>query len=401
MRALGLTSGIGSMLVGARNAGFEIVGNVEWRKYYHKKDGNGKNTFTENFPGAFLYHAMKDLDAGHINRLQGVDLVMSHPECGNFSQLNRFRSETQSNPGDIPLFLEMVQKIQPRFFVMDDLPRAFIAFPIEEYQRMLPDYDLFPEWVSNYHYGNIQKNRKRMFMIGSRKEEKFNFIPGEFEHQNTIKTVIGDLLGKDGIGIPNHESHVLSAVSSRATHMRFRNDRPTWGEVRDFFANEDEGRIFYYHGPEGQKLTRPGFRKAHWNGHSGVLSGQNPDVHPITNLPLSIRERARIQGFPDDFLFYGTVLEDDGTWNTERNTAMIKQTGKAMPVQFCEYVSQLIAAHSCYDYPPVNITGQRFLKQDSYIESAKKDYCRQFGFDQQDKVCHTCHSKDNCKKGIV
>lgn len=49
------------MLIGARDAGFEVVGNIEWRKYYHARDEQGRNTFTENFPGAFLVNKIDDL----------------------------------------------------------------------------------------------------------------------------------------------------------------------------------------------------------------------------------------------------------------------------------------------------------------------------------------------------
>ena len=47
-KAIGLTSGIGSMLIGADIAGFSVIGNIEWRGYYRLKDHNDKNTFIEN-----------------------------------------------------------------------------------------------------------------------------------------------------------------------------------------------------------------------------------------------------------------------------------------------------------------------------------------------------------------
>ena len=86
-RAVGITCGVGSMLVGARQAGFDIVGNVEWRKYYHATDARGQNTFRVNFPGALFKEKITDLDPQEIERLMGADLALGHPECGNFSIL--------------------------------------------------------------------------------------------------------------------------------------------------------------------------------------------------------------------------------------------------------------------------------------------------------------------------
>jgi len=72
-RALGVTCGIGSMLIGARQAGFDIVGNIEWRKYYHT------GTFEYNFPGAFMVKELSALSPRIIRSLRGIDLVMGHP----------------------------------------------------------------------------------------------------------------------------------------------------------------------------------------------------------------------------------------------------------------------------------------------------------------------------------
>ena len=61
---------------------------------------------------------------------------------------------------------------------MDNLARSLEVVDWEYYNENLPDYDIHIEWVSNHGYGNIQKHRKRMFIIGSRKELGFYFIPG-------------------------------------------------------------------------------------------------------------------------------------------------------------------------------------------------------------------------------
>jgi len=387
MRAMGITCGIGSMLLGARQSGFEIVGNIDWRRYYHLYDKEGRNTFKENFPGAFFLKHFHELSGDQLNDILGIDLVMGHPECGNYSQLNKNRNHDKTNPADIPLFINMIAEIRPRYFVMDDLPELFCAVPMSYYVEKLPDYDLFPEWISNYHYGNVQKNRKRMFMIGALKEEEFVFTPGESDHDRTVSAVIGDIDYRIGF-LPNHEPINTTNYTRRGKHMRFRDDQPTWAEVQDYFASKPEGHIFEYHGPDGIILKRPGFRKCHWNAHSGVLTGQNPDIHPLRNLPFTIRERARLQGFPDDFIFYGSVLESDGSWDHDRNNHMVKQTGKAMPIQFCRYVSGIIGA-SINLQNPVS-TNHRKLTPHEKITAAKQWFCENVGYSLPITACDHC-----------
>ena len=396
-QAIGLTSGIGSMLIGADIAGFSVVGNIEWRGYYRLKDHNDKNTFIENFPGAFMARGLDDIPDGMIP--DDIDLAMGHPECGMYSLLNSVNKNSEldkNDAGDIPLFLEYVSKLKPKYFVMDDLPQCFNALPIESYVDLLPEYDLFPEWVSNYNYGNIQKHRKRMFMIGSLKTENYIFEPDEQEEFSswTIRDKIGDIEGKWGC-LPNHDQHITNGSATRFFHMRHRGDRPTWAEVQKYCKEHQKPKQnFKYHGENGEMKVRPSLARLDYDWTSPVLTGVNPSMHPTICLPISIRERARIQGFPDDFEFFGSELVD-GKWeHGAKNSNMVKQTGKAMPIEFNEYIAKHIIAH--IRGKPIQPSGQRYLKPDKMISEAKYNFCKTSGYSNQAKACSNCWMKETC-----
>lgn len=410
LKAVGLTCGIGSMLVGARQAGFEVLGNIEWRNYYRKKDEEGNNTFLNNFgpagspePKPFLKKSITDLTPQEIERIMNADLAMGHPECGNFSTMNGTnawrgdKAPKVTDAGDIPLFTKLVHDIRPRFFAMDDLPKSFIAYPMEEYARQLPDYDLWPEWVSNHGYGNIQVHRKRMFMIGALKSERFTFVPGEFEHSRTVEETIGDLplYPQFGGNVANHDPHSLLAPCGRGLHMDHLWHRPTYAEMQKWFEKAKIGETFRYHSTAtGEIKNKPGWYKAKWQGGAPVMDGGSGHMHPLRNLPFTIRERARIQGFPDDFVFYGTRFEEDG-WVHEKNIDMVKQTGKAMPIQFNRYFAELVRAH---------VEGRRFegatntrvLAPNEYVSQAKLWYCQNVGYADQAASCGSCWLYDQC-----
>jgi len=396
LKAAGITCGIGSMLVGARQAGFGIQFNCDWRKYYFKRDEEGHNTFEENFPGVPFYLVGRNEGYSEVIKpyRKRIDLALGHPECGNFSQLNQVNRERVSDPTDIPLFVKTIAELRPRFFVMDDLPKSLIAFPMEKYAEILEEYDLFPEWVSNYNYGNIQKNRKRMFMLGSLKKERWAFIPGEKENLLTVEDVIGDIVRKYG-SLPNHDKHVLKELAAKGQHLLKRGDRATWRELRDYFKNEGGGRVLPYHAEDGTIKTRPGTYKGHWKKHAHVMDGGSPAIHNKTNLPYSIRERARIQGFPDDFIFYGTKLDRRGRWNHDKNIDLVKQTGKAMPIQFNRYVARQIASY--IQKKTFEASGKRMLPPDPHIDNAKKWYCENVGYRSQKKACRNCWMYKTCE----
>jgi DNA (cytosine-5)-methyltransferase 1 len=401
LTALGFTSGIGSMLIGARDAGFSVLGNIEWRDYYRYVDSDGHNTFTENFPGAFFTRGFRDMDpfVEYDLRRRRIDLAMGHPECGKYSLLNssnKKRLDDKRDAGDIPLFLEYVADLKPRYFVMDDLPQSFIALPMKRYHELLPEYDLFPEWISNYNYGNPQKHRRRMFMIGSLKTENYTFVPGEKDDYSnwTVLERIGDIESMYGL-LPNHDPHVTTGRSSRFCNMRHHGDRPNWGEVQTFFKKyQKEGANFRYYGPNGIKV-RPSLIRIKYDYPSPVITGGNPHMHPTICLPLTIRERARIQGFPDDFVFYGTKFNEQGEWeHNNHNMIMVKQTGKAMPIEFNRFVANQIATH--IRGKKIKASNQRYLKPDFHISKAKTWYCENIGYANQEKACKSCWLYESC-----
>lgn len=392
-RAIGVTCGIGSMLVGARQAGFEVVGNVEWRKYYHQG-----GTFPNNFPGAFMKSSLDHLTTDELERFMGADLALGHPECGNFSTLNNANRNSEQDlldPADIPLFVDLIARLRPRFFVMDDLPKSFMAYPMSKYAEKLPEYDLFPEWVSNWGYGNVQKNRKRMFMIGSLKKEGFVFVPGEAEHDLTVKDAIEDL-GEPRVGsnYPNHDPHDDTVDCFRALNLGGYGNKVTWAQTAEYFRQLPTGSTLKYVRKDGSVVARIGFLKGHWDGPAHVLTGGNATVHAIRCNPYTIRERARIQGFPDDFVFYGTVLNDRGEWTHDGNQHMVRQTGKAMPVQFCRYASQQVMAHVKGE--PWTSSRSRLLPNNEHVDDAKKWYCANVGYADQEKACSACWMAARC-----
>lgn len=399
--AMGITSGIGSMLVGASQLGFSVAGNIEWRDYYRYETEDGRSTFVDNFQGAFMARGMDDVPK---NMMPGsIDFLAGHPECGRYSTLSHsvalgnYQESRKADCSDIPLFLKMVAELRPRFFLMDDLPAAFDALPMKEYVRMLPDYDLFPEWISNWGYGNIQKYRNRMFIVGALKSEKFVFQPGEEEHSLVLRDIISDLVDVEPGSIPNHADVDDDFVPGRYTNMRFYGDRASWGELKELFKEGDWGKNLKYYSPAGEQKVRPGTTNPKWDGFCPVLSGGYNPIHPVLRRPLTIRERARIQGFPDDFLFhYDDKDVDADTWEPYQADGQrgIKQTGKAMPLQFCTYVADQVKHHM--EGKPFETTGKRVLKPNEKVTSAKMEFCRTTDYADQAGACEACWHHDEC-----
>lgn len=316
--------------------------------------------------------------------------------CGRYSQLSfsvggDYRSGRAGDASDIPLFLKLVARLKPRFFLMDDLPASFEALPMSEYIKILPEYDLFPEWISNWGYGNIQKHRNRMFMVGALKSEKFAFVPGEQEHDRVLKDEIPDLIGfENAEDVMNHANVNLDYIPGRYVNMDYYGHRPSWRELRDSNSFDHRANIPYAT-ESGEVKHRPGTLSPAWDGYCNTLSGGFNPLHPLRRLPLSIRERARIQGFGDDFVFFhDTEGPDRKVWEPYNSDGQrgIKQTGKAMPLHFCNFVAAQVQAH-CQG-KKFKATGQRVIKDNDQVSKAKRDFAEQSGYANPEAVAKAC-----------
>ena len=398
MKALGMICGIGSMLIGAKRQGYEILGNVEWRKYYHT------GTFEANFPGSFMANTLNDIPEDKVEECMGVDLLIGHTECGNFSNMRANKSNRidEGDKGDIPQFIEAVQKFRPKFFVMDNLPKSLLVADWMYYFEELPDYEFHFEWVSNYGYGNIQKNRKRLFVIGAKRELGFYFIPGEFNHDTTILDRISNIPD----WAENHDSLELDAIYNGWGRYQFDpsfadksvdENRLTLRQFQEFIEEYPNNINFPYYNKKKERKFKIGFSKTDVNRHALVLSGGGAcyDNHfrSDTLMPFTIRERARIQGCPDDFVFLPTKV----TTTNKNYSSLIKQTGKFMPVEFCSFITAQIKVFLQGTREDEYYTQKRTINPNNYVDQNKWEFCSTVGYTSQEKVCEFCGSKKYCE----
>ena len=406
LKATGIISGIGTLLIGARTAGYRITGNVEPRSYYriNATIPGEKNTFQENF-GVPIRKDLAGIKLAFpdvYEDMKDADIAMGHNECGSYSRLATNQMKV-GNRGDFDWTFEQFHILTPKIFILDNLALSLNAISPHDWVKEFPDYHIYPIPVSNAHYGNPQKNRTRCFFIGVRKD--LDFVPysgeGPADCIPSLRDAIGDLQTFEGTGeFPNHEAHTLTGIAGGFRPRDFeasveRNEKLTWDQVREGFRELKEGERWQYFNKEGLWKFKIGFAKAYKEKHTHVLAGSlGGGINPWTNLPFSLRERARIQGIPDDFIFHGLKLEDDGRWNLSRNSNMVRQISKGMPIQWATWISTQTAKYFRGEkQDPVG----HYNYQPEIVSAAKQIICRDYGYgEQQKKACETCWLREKC-----
>lgn len=399
MKVLGVFGGIGSMMIGAKRQGWEIVGNIEDRPMFFT------GTFEANYPGAFMVHSKDELTAEQLEQCKGVDLILGHPKCGSFSAM-RHRNGTLSEArkelaGNFSKFIECVAEFKPKFFAIDNLPKSLTEFTYKDWAEKLPDYDIHFEFISNRNYGNAQL-RKRLFVIGSRKELGFYFIPSEFENNERLI----DRLRRVSHDAPNNqqwkktdivEGWYRHEIDKNFTENRTPEDKITYAEFEEYLKTQKINKSLQCYNKKRLLTTRIGKCLIDVNGTAKTVTGGNAGHHYMfrsdTYMPFTIRERAVIGGCPDDFIFIPNKEPEIKAWHNN----LIHQTGKFMPVEFTTFLTQQIKDFLEGTRHEAKYTQQRLVKPMPEIDENKFMYCREIGYANQEKVCEFCGSKQYCR----
>lgn len=293
-----LFAGAGGMSLGFDNAEFENVLAVEYDKCFAE-------TYSLNFPKHNLKVAdIKNISNDEIKKLIGnkkVDVIIGGPPCQGFSiagKIGRNFIDDERNQL-FKEFVRFVEVIKPRIFVMENVAALkmhnkgkTIEEIIKEFEKI--GYTVKCDVLNAVNYG-VPQQRRRIFVIGTLgKKNKFNF-PKKITKQMTIKEALKDLpelKSGETSDIPNHNamnhSKQMLEKMSYVKDGGDRNDipegiRPKSGDIRKYIRyNSNEPSI--------------------------CITGDMRKVfHFNQNRALTGRELARIQTFPDDFIFKGNA----------------------------------------------------------------------------------------------
>jgi DNA (cytosine-5)-methyltransferase 1 len=327
-----LFAGAGGLSIGLERAGFKMIAATDW-------DHWSCETLRTNHPGAFVYEGdiqqMKPKEFAAQIGTDKVDLIVGGPPCQGFSQLGK-RDKNDPRNAMWKEYMRFVDYFKPSIFLIENVPQLLKSVEFEGIKKKAESlgYEVAAEVLHAADYGVPQK-RKRVIIIGS-------------------------LIGTPTHPEPTHRSPDKTNLLN--VHL------PVWRTVRDAIANlpkKPNGKNWhvgrnptakslarYKHIPEGgnrfnlpSKLT-PQCWKNKPTGSTdlfGRLSWDKPALtirteffkpekgrylHPAEHRPITIREAARIQTFPDDYILVGS------------HVAAAKQIGNAVPCLFAERIGE-------------------------------------------------------------
>jgi DNA (cytosine-5)-methyltransferase 1 len=319
---LDLYSGCGGFSLGAHQAGFTTSLAID-------SDPLLSGSFPLNFPKARVLHRdMRRVDAytlaEHLPR--GADGIIGGPPCQAFSEMGR-RDLRDPRRGLVVDFFRIVALVRPKFFIFENV--RGLGFPgnielLEEGLELLPKHwsIVGPKLLNAAELG-APTRRHRLFVFG------FNTDAMEAPPENKlcrkanrsiyVDDAIGDLMtaglvGYDDRGFDVWKYDRRRTVSNYANGLRSRRGQFT-GHRRTEHTRSTLKRFSRL--APGERDSVGKYIRLAWDGVAPTLrAGTGNDrgsyqavrpIHPSEHRVITPREAARLQGFPDSFVFHPTV----------------------------------------------------------------------------------------------
>ena len=300
--------------------------------------------------------------------LQGIDLVCGGPPCQGFSTANRQRIIDDPRNSLYRAYLQFLQYVRPKFFVMENVVGMAKKLPEikEDFSKYLGDEYVFDAKVLEAQNYGVPQNRRRLIFIGNRMVVKPQAIFDEIDKQKRSPFVLRDALEglpklkvkkqKGKSGVENYESGltVRDFTYTINDFYRFINGEKVIDKLynhKNRYNNPRDLEIFRRL-PQGGDSTHESiadimpytrrnniFKDKYYKLEEGKICKTitshmkydcNMYVHPWEARGLSPREAARIQTFPDDYVFQGA----QNSWYA--------QIGNAVPVKLAEVIGNAI-----------------------------------------------------------
>lgn len=362
-----LFCGVGGFSTGFESTGeFEVVAGVDLL-------GDRLDTFCTNHTAANGYGGdIRTIDVDHIlSDCPTPFVVIGGPPCQGFSSIRPFRNiewnDPRNNLGEE--FCRIVARTRPEWLVFENVVGLTTHRGGETLAALIGAFEGLGYRVSarvlNAAYHGLPQRRERLLIVGSRKGKAFEWPTATHNHHHRSMAGQSDLLIAPRTGLFDETIPALtlmdaiddlSEVRSGESSSRYATPpRNRYQEVLRFGASRLTLHEATAHSPQMLEIIRhaghnisalpPGLVTSGFSSCYSRLAADEPAntitvnfvhpasnrcIHPFQNRALTPREGARLQSFPDTFIFKGS------------RSQVVKQVGNAVPPLLGRLIAEAI-----------------------------------------------------------
>lgn len=329
-----LFAGAGGLALGLEKAGFESKALVEidkWAVATLRKNRPEWQVIAED-----IRKINEQKITSYIQLDSELDLLSGGYPCQAFSYAGK-RLGLEDTRGTLFYdFAEMLNHLKPKVLLAENVKGLLSHDKGQTLETMLNVFEDMGYVVRynilnalNY---NVAQKRERLIIVGIRKDihkkigKDYEF-PAQNKKRLYLKDILKDVPKSQGTTYSENKKKILNLVPQGGC----------WRDLPDEIAKEYMGASYFLGGGKTGMARRLSWDEPSLTILCSPSQKQTERCHPDETRPLTIRESARIQSFPDDWIFEGSVSEQ----YKQIGNAVPVELGKAIGLSIKNYLDQL------------------------------------------------------------
>jgi DNA (cytosine-5)-methyltransferase 1 len=336
-KVLSLFTGCGGLDLGFHKEGYETVWANDISEY-------AAETFRSYFGNVITTKDVETIDPYVDKSIPNCDLILGGFPCQDFSIIWKQPGLKGTRGNLYKSFLRFVDAKKPKAFVAENVKglltannQLAIQTIIKDFEEIAPGYIVKIQLYNFADYG-VPQFRERVLIVGVRMDTGFEFVHPQPSHGPKGKkpyVTAGEAL--EGVETARFNNNRMNISKNTEALLKL---IPEGGNFTDIPQNHPlyvKGMISHVYRRINRKEPSKTIIAA---GGGGTWGYHFPQPRPLTN-----RERARLQTFPDGFQFYGS------------NSEVRRQIGNAVPPQGVRQVAKALLPLFNGDYKKIDLVG--------------------------------------------
>lgn len=314
MNFIELCAGAGGMSCGLMKAGFIPI-------LLNDKNKDCCETLRLNKPETVVVQAnIQDMEFEKYKNK--IDLLVSGIPCQSWSLAGKGKGLHDPRGQLMLTFANIIDVIRPKIFMIENVKGLLIHDKGKTFDKILSIinknnlYSVEYKVLNAFDYSVPQK-RERIFIVGLLKSKNLKFdFPVKNDKHVLLKHVLLDVPKSNGFKYQENKIKLFKQIPQGGCWINLPEDLQRDYMKNSFFSTGGKRGILYRLHLEKPSLTLL----------CSPSQKQTERCHPLEERPLTVREYARIQTFPDTYKFYGSI------------TSIYRQIGNAVPVELARQI---------------------------------------------------------------
>jgi len=318
-KTIELFTGAGGTALGLENAGLNHVLNVEF-------DKNAAKTLKKNRPNWNVI--VEDISKVDFSEWKDkVDIVEGGFPCQTFSYAGKGRGFEETRGTLFFEFARCVKETMPKIAVGENVKGLLRHNGGKTLNTMVKTLEEIGYKVSykvlRSQYLDVPQKRERLIILAIRNDLDIPFIfPKEKDYYISIREALKNVPKSDGQKYSEKKKKILDMIPPGGY----------WKDLPIDLQKEYMGASYYLGGGKTGMARRLSYEEPSLTLTCSPAQKQTERCHPEETRPLTVREYARIQTFPDEWEFFGPI------------TSKYKQIGNAVPVNLGYHIGKSLIA---------------------------------------------------------